>query len=84
MLQKSKLSYIIYNICKQRYMRDISSVPEWFVNLANMLNRFDINFIPNPEAIIKEIVNEMHIKLKNEYINEWRGLVNRQPKCSVL
>ena len=56
--KKSKLSYIIYNLCKQRYMRDIRSAPEWFVNLANMLNRFDINFIPNQEAIIKEVVKK--------------------------
>ena len=81
---KNKLSYIIYNLCKQRYLNDKLSSPEWFVNLANMLNRYGISFIPNQEAIIKEAVKQMHKNLKNEYISKWIDMVNSTAKCSVL
>ena len=49
-----------------------------------MLNSCNINFIPNQEAIVKSVVKQMHIKLKNEYICKWTDKVNDAPKCSVL
>ena len=61
---KNKLSYIIYNLCKQRYVNDPQSSSDWFVNLANMLNRYGIQVIPNQEALVKEVVKRMHINLK--------------------
>ena len=81
---KNKLSYIIYNLCKQRYLRNSESAPEWFVNLADMLNKYGINFIPNQEAIVKEVIKKMHINLKIEYISKWMAEVNTANKCSVL
>ena len=81
---KNKLSYIIYDLCKKRYLNDEQSSPEWFKNLANTLTRNGINFIPNQEAIIKEAVKQMHINLKYEYISKWMDMVNSTAKCSVL
>ena len=73
---KNKLSYIIYDLCKKRYLNDELSSSDWLVNLANILTRNGINFIPNQEAIIKEVVKQMHINLKNEYISKWLDKVN--------
>ena len=81
---KNKLSYIIYNLCKQRYVNNPQSSSDWFVNLANMLNRYGIQVIPNQEALVKEVVKRMHINLKKLYISSWMDTVNSTPKCSVL
>ena len=82
---KNKLSYIMYNLCKQRYEHDPQSSSEWFINLANMIHRYGIQgSIPSQEAIIKEVANRMHKNLKQEYINNWVDEINSSAKCSVL
>ena len=81
---KNKLSYIVYDLCKQRYLVDPESSSTWFVNLVNLLDRNGIHFIPNQEAIVKEVVKKMHVSLKNSYISKWMESVNTTPKCSVL
>ena len=55
---RNKLSYIIYNLCRQRYEEDNQSSSEWFIMLANLLNKYGIDFIPNQEAIVKEVVKK--------------------------
>ena len=59
---KNKLSYIIYNLCRQRYEEDNQSSSEWFIMLANLLNKYGIDFIPNQEAIVKEVVKKFMLK----------------------
>ena len=61
---RKKLSHIVLNLCKQIYETGLPS-SEWFMNLASMLNSCNINFIPNQEAIVKSVVKQMHINLKN-------------------
>ena len=64
---KNKLSYIIYNLCRQKYLGDPQSSSDWFVNLADLVNRYGVQGdIPNQEAIVKEVVKRMHLNLKNE------------------
>ena len=64
---KNKLSYIIYNLCRQRYIDNPRSSSDWFVNLADLVNRYGVQGdIPNQEAIVKEVVKRMHLNLKNE------------------
>ena len=82
---KNKLSYIIYNLCRQRYIDDPQSSSDWFVNLSDLVNRYGVQGdIPNQEAIVKEVVKRMHINLKNEYISDWMDKVNTSRKCEVL
>ena len=82
---KNKLSYIIYDLCKQRYGHAPQSSSEWFINLADMIHKYGIQGnIPNQEAIIKEVVKRMHLNLKQEYINIWMNRINEAAKCSVL
>ena len=80
---RNKLSYIMFDLCKQRYESGFQS-SEWVMNLAAMLNSCGIDFIPNQEAIVKSVVKQMHINLRNEYICKWEDQVNNAPKCSVL
>ena len=79
----NKLSFQMYNICKQRYENGLPS-SEWIVNLAKMLDSYGINYIPNDELYIKAAVKHMQIHIKNEYINTWGNQVNNAPKCSIL
>ena len=82
---KNKLSYIVYQLCKQRYENDPQSSSEWFINVANLVNRYGIQGnIPNQEAIIKEVVKRMHANLKREYMENWFARINNSAKCSVL
>ena len=80
---RNKLSFIMYNICKQRYENGLPS-SEWFLNFASMLSNYGINFIPDEELYVKAAVKHMLIHLKNEYINNWETQVNNAPKCSTL
>ena len=61
---RNKLSFIMYNLCKQRYENGSPS-SEWFVNLASMLGKYGINFIPDEELYVKAAVKHMIIHLKN-------------------
>ncbi len=62
---KNKLSYIMYNLCKQRYGSDPQSSSEWFVNIAKLVHKYGIQgSIPNQEAIVKEVVKRMQKKKK--------------------
>ena len=82
---KNKLSYIVYQLCKQRYENDPQSSSEWFINVANLVHRYGIQGnIPNQEAIIKEVVKRMHANLKREYMENWLVRINDSAKCSVL
>ena len=80
---RNKLSFIMYNICKQRYENGLSS-SEWFVSLASMLSNYGINFIPHEELYIKAAVKHVIFHLKNEFISSWETQVNNAPKCSIL
>ena len=80
---RNKLSFIMYNICKQRYENGLPS-SEWFLNFASMLSNYGINFIPDEELYVKAAVKHLLIHLKNEYINNWETQVNNSPKCSTL
>ena len=82
---KNKLAYIIYSLCRQRYINDPLSSSDWFVNLASLVNRYGIQGdVPNQEAIVKEVIKRMHLNLKNEYITDWLFKVNNTDKCEVL
>ena len=79
---KNKLSYIVYNICKQRYENEPQSSSEWFINIADMVHRYGLQGnIPNQEAIIKEVVKRMHINLKRSIKIVGRKRLMAQPNA---
>ena len=80
---RNKLSFIMYNLCKERYERGLPS-SEWFKNLVDMLNKYGIYIIPEEELCVKAAAKHMLIYLKRDFVSDWENLVNNAPKCSVL
>merc|ERR1739842_117503 len=83
---RSKLSFIMYNLCKQKYLNG-HPTSEWFVNLASMLVNDGITFIPDTDIFVKAAVKHMLTNLKTDSKTKWLKLVNNEtksPKCSVL
>ena len=83
---RSKLSFTMYNLCKQKYLNG-HPTSEWFVNLASMLVNDGITFIPDTDIFVKAAVKHMLTNLKTDSKTKWLKLVNNEtksPKCSVL
>ena len=57
---RNKLSFIMYNLCKERYERGLPS-SEWFKNLVDMLNKYGIYIIPEEELCVKAAAKHMLI-----------------------
>ena len=52
---RNKLSFTMYNLCKQKYLSGHPS-SNWFKDLLSMLNSYGITFIPDREIYVKAAV----------------------------
>ena len=83
---RNKLSFTMYNLCKQKYLSGHPS-SNWFKDLVSMLNSYGITFIPDREIYVKAAVKHMLTTLKIESRMEWLDLVHDEinsAKCDVL
>ena len=69
--------------CKQRYDNGLPT-SEWFLNIVNLLNTYGIQALPESIEGIKAVVKQVHIALKQDYLNRWETKLINSPKCSTL
>ena len=81
---KNKLSFIIYELCKQTYDRGLPST-DWFHSIVSLMSSCGIHNLPVTIDEVKAVTKQIHKSLKLEFVNKWEGNINEpNSKCSIL
>ena len=81
---KNKLSFIIYDLCKQTYDRGLPST-DWFHSIVSLMSSCGIHNLPVTIDEVKAVTKQIHKSLKLEFVNKWEGNINEpNSKCSIL
>ena len=81
---KDKLSYIVYDLCKQKHDRGLPST-DWFDSIVSLMNSCGIHNIPVSIDEVKAVTKQIHKSLKLEFEKKWVEQINEpNSKSSVF